>query len=314
MSSEEPVADPATLEALDFPLVLAVLAGQSQTPMGRARLEALRPGADRERIEARHAEIAEFREFMDRGAALSLSPARPVEAALRTAAVEGIVLDFDDMIAVHRTAQVGETVRRRLAGIDDLPRLAAIGAGMPDLSALVRQIETVFDEDGEVRDSASAQLAGLRKKKRKLKARLLESLERLVRDDKLDGVLRDRLVTQRGGRYVVPVQAGRRGALPGVVHDVSSSGQTIYVEPLGSLDQQNALIEVDRAEQQEIQRLLADLTGHVRAASGALAAVEEAIGRATEMGKQFELPLEYSEEADKKSWAELEEFLASLFP
>ncbi len=272
------VADRATLEALDFPLVLAALAGQAQTPMGRARLEALVPIAEQERVEARHAEIAEFREFLTRGQSLALSPARPVEAALRAAAVAGIVMDFSDMVAVYRTAQVGEAVRRRLAGLADLPLLSVLGEGMPDLGALVAQIERIFDEDGEVRDAASPQLAGLRRKKRKLKTRLVESLERLVHDDKLDGVLRDRLVTQRGGRYVVPVRSGRRGALPGVVHDVSSSGQTVYVEPLGSLEQQNAVVEVDRAEQQEIQRLLADLTGHVRAASGALTTVEQTIG------------------------------------
>lgn len=272
------VAEGATLEALDFYLVMRALAGQAQTPMGRALLEALQPSADSVLIEAGQAGVAEFREFMAGGAALSLAPARPVEAALRAARVEGTVLDFDDMLAVYRTAQVNQGVSRRLAKVEELPLLAALGAGLPDLGSLVEQIERVFDDEGQVRDAASSELAALRRKKRTLRARVLASLEHLVKDDKLDGVLRDRLVTQRGGRYVVPVRSGRRGALPGVVHDASSSGQTIYVEPLESLEQQNAMVEVDRAEQQEVQRLLADLTGHVRAAAGALAQAEQAIG------------------------------------
>ena len=148
-----------------------------------------------------------------------------------------------------------------VGAFDDLPSLEGLGASIPDLGRLVSQIDAVLDEDGEVRDSASPELAALRKKKRKLRARLLDGLEKLVRSDRLDGVLRDRLVTQRGGRYVVPVRPGRRGAIPGVVHDSSSSGQTVYVEPLDSLEEQNALIEVGHGEAQEIQRLRDGLIG-----------------------------------------------------
>ncbi|MCH7824331.1 MAG: hypothetical protein IH849_05965 [Acidobacteria bacterium] len=271
------IAEEATLEALDFPLLVQALAGWAQTPMGKERLEKTEPLADPHEIEERHAEVAEFRAFMEGGAALSLAPARPLETALRGSSVAGTVLDFDDMVAVYRTAQVGQDVRRRLAGLDELPRLSAVGEAMPDLGPLVSQIEKVFDKDGEVRDSASPELAALRRKKRRVRAQLLASLEHMVKSDHLDGVLRDRLVTQRGGRYVVPVRAGRRAALPGVVHDSSSSGQTLYVEPLESVDQQNAVVEVELAERREVQRLLADLTGHVRAAAGALAATEQAI-------------------------------------
>ncbi len=271
------IAEDATLEALDFPLLVEALSGWAQTPMGKERLEKTSPLADRCEIEERHAEIAEFRTFMAGGGALSLAPARPLEAALRGSSVAGTVLDFDDMVAVYRTAQVGRDVRRRLAGLDELPGLSAVAETIPDLGPLVAQIEKVFDKDGEVRDSASAELAALRRRKRTVRAKLLASLEQMVKDERLEGVLRDRLVTQRGGRYVVPVRAGRRGALPGVVHDSSSSGQTLYVEPLESVDQQNAVVEVDLAERREVQRLLADLSGHVRAAAGALAATERAI-------------------------------------
>jgi DNA mismatch repair protein MutS2 len=272
------VAESATLAALDFARVLEALAGQAQTPMGRARLAALRPSDDPRHIDELQARVAELRDFMASGAALSLGAAQPLEGALRAARVKGTVLDYDDMVAVYRTAQVSEQVRRRLARIDDLPLLAAAAARLPDLHALVAQIETVFDKDGEVRDSASPELAALRRKKRRLRAGVLESLEKMVKEDRFDSVLRDRLVTQRAGRYVVPVRAGKRGSLPGVVHDTSSSGRTIYVEPLESLEQQNDMIEVERAEQHEVQRLLADLTGHVRAVAGALATAEQVIG------------------------------------
>lgn len=271
------VAEAATLAALDFAGVLTALAGQAQTPMGRARLEALQPSDDRSTVEKLQEEVAEFRDFMAAGAALSLGPAQPLDTALRAAAVDGTVLDYDDMVAVYRTAQVSERVRRRLTRAEEQPSLARIGAALPELDALVTQVETVFDEDGEVRDTASPELARLRRKKRAMRAKVVESLEGMAKADDLEDVLRDRLVTQRGGRYVVPVRADRRSSLPGVVHDTSSSGRTIYVEPLASLDQQNELVEVDRAERHEVHRLLAELTGHVRAARRALAVAEAAI-------------------------------------
>ena len=107
------IAAEATLEALDFPLLVQALAGWAQTPMGTKRLEETEPLEDPQEIEERHAEIAEFRAFMEGGGALSLAPARPLEEALRGSSVAGTVLDFDDMVAVYRTAQVGRDVRRR---------------------------------------------------------------------------------------------------------------------------------------------------------------------------------------------------------
>jgi len=271
------VASPETLRVLDFPLLLDALAGQSQTAMGRKRLAALRPMADRELLEGYLAEVDECRRFIDRRGTVGLAPARPLEEVLGRVSVGGTVLDAEQALAVARTARVGQEVRGATSDLEDLPSLARLGGSIPDLGPLIKQIDAVLDEDGEVKDSASPELGSLRRKKRKLRTRLLDGLDKLARSDKLDGVLRDRLVTQRSGRFVVPVRSGKRGALPGVVHDRSSSGQTIYVEPLDSVDEQNALVEVGHAEIQEVQRLLAELTAHVRAASGALQRTEMAI-------------------------------------
>ena len=271
------IAENATLEALDFPVLVQVLASWAQTSMGREKLEKIKPIADLHKIEERHSEVAELRSYIDGDAVLPLAQACSLEGVLRVAGVEGKVLNFDEMMAVYRTVQVGRTVRRQFAGHDRLTRLSAIADAIPDLELLVEQIKKVFDEEGKIRDSASSELAALRHKKRKVRAKLLDSLEQMVKRDDPRGILRDRLVTQRGDRYVVPVRAEHRSIFPGVVHDTSSSGQTIYVEPLEFVDQQNTLVEFDRQEQEEVQRLLADLTGHVRAVTGALTATEQTI-------------------------------------
>jgi DNA mismatch repair protein MutS2 len=273
------IADNVTLEALDFPLLVQVLASWAQTSMGREKLKKIKPIADLQKIEERHSEVAELRSYIEDDGALQLAPACSLEEVLRVAGVEGKVLDFGEMMAVYRTVQVGCTVRRQFAGQDRLTRLSAMADSIPDLKLLAEQIEKVFDEEGKIRDSASTELAALRHKKRKLRSTLLHSLEQMVKRDDPRAVLRDRLVTQRGDRYVVPVRAEHRSIFPGVVHDTSSSGQTIYVEPLEFVDQQNALVEFDRQEQEEVQRLLADLTGHIRAVSDALAATEQTIAR-----------------------------------
>ena len=217
-----PVATPETLRVLDFPVLIDALAGRCQTPMGRERVVGLTPLDDLDELRRRHRRVDECRTLLGRDGAVGLSPAQPLQAVLERAAVAGTVLASEDLLAAARTARVGQLLRRSLEGLEDLPSLAAIGAAVPDLGPLVKQVATVLDDDGEVRDDASPELAALRRKKRRRRKSLLDGLEKLVRAERLDGVVQDRLVTQRGGRYVVPVRVARRSALEGVVHDSSS--------------------------------------------------------------------------------------------
>jgi len=276
------VVRPDTLRALDFSLVLDGLAGFSQTPMGREALLALEPSTDRQALEAEHDRVDECRAWMTREGALSLSEARPLDEALKVVQVEGRVLDPSTLLAVRRTAAVARRARTRLTSGDrarDFQRLAALAGDMVDLGPLVEQIDEILDDEGEVRDDASPELARLRRKRRKLRRRVQEALEDMVKSSGVAKALQEKIVTRRGGRYVVPLRSDKRSALKGVVHDTSSSGQTLYVEPLEVVDRQNALAEAEREEEREVRRLLADLTGHVRAARGALAGAEEILGR-----------------------------------
>ena len=272
------IASPETLEALDFPTLVDVLAGQSQTPMGRQRLQALVPSADRAALEERHLLVEECRAWCVEHGAVALAPAELLDELLQRAVIAGTVLDAAELLAVLRTARVAGSVREGLGQWrEEAPRLSAIAADVPDLAPLVGQIEAVLDKEGEVRDGASAELARLRRRRRRLRSNVVDALEQLVRSEGAADALQEKLVTRRGGRYVVPVRADKRSALRGVVHDSSSSGQTLYVEPLEVLEQQNSLATVERSEEQEVQRLLAELTGHVRAATEALRAAQEAI-------------------------------------
>jgi len=272
------VASDGTLRALDFPPLLEAVAGQAQTPMGAGAILRLTPLADRDLIEERQAEVAECRDYAGQNGYVALAAAEPLAGLLESVVVEGTILEPAALLAVGRTARVANMVRDRLATrSEEWPLLAALGEQIPDFGSLVRQVEAVLDEEGEVRDRASPELARLRSHRRRLRSKVLDALEQIVHTSGKDDVLQERLVTQRGGRYVVPVRSAKRGSLKGVVHDTSSSGQTLYVEPLAVLEQQNALAEATRAEEVEIQRLLAELTGHVRGAHAALLSAERSV-------------------------------------
>jgi DNA mismatch repair protein MutS2 len=272
------VASLATRRTLEFPALLEAIAAQAQTPMGGGFILALEPLADRERIEARQAEVAECRRYAGQHGYLALAAAEPLAELLEGAAVEGTVLEPDALLAVGRTARVANEVRERFVQSDEeWPQLAALAGQIADFSQLVRQVEAVLDDEGEIRDRASPELGRLRGRRRRLRAKVMTALEQIVNASGKSDVLQERLVTQRGGRYVVPVRAEKRGSLKGVLHDTSSSGQTLYVEPLAVLDQQNALAQAAHAEEQEIQRILADLTGHVRGAQSALRGAENSL-------------------------------------
>ncbi len=272
------VASDGTLRVLDFSPLLAAVAGQTQTSMGATAILRLLPLADHHIIEDRHAEVDECRRYAGQNGYLGVGSAEPLADWLGSVSIEGTVLEAGALLAIGRTAGVANMIRDRLSTrAEDWPRLAAVGEQIPDLGGLVRQVEAVLDEEGEVRDRASPELARLRTRRRRMRTKVMEALEQIVQTKGKDDVLQERLITQRGGRFVVPVRSTKRGSLKGVVHDTSSSGQTLYVEPLAVLDQQNALAEASRAELVEVQRLLAELTGYVRDAHDALMIAERSI-------------------------------------
>src|SRR5712691_6750931 len=148
-------------------------------------------------------------------------------------------------------------------------------------------IEHAIGPAGEVLDRASGRLGALRADLRAAQARLQQRLDGLVTSPELARVLQDPIVTQRGGRYVVPVKAEHRGAVKGIVHDQSASGQTVFIEPLEILEANNALREAELAERTEVMRILDELSRRVEraaddldATTGALAALDLALAQA----------------------------------
>ncbi|MCY4614964.1 MAG: endonuclease MutS2, partial [Chloroflexi bacterium] len=154
---------------------------------------------------------------------------------------------------------------------DETPLLATLARGLADLDPLHGLIRTVLNDRGEVLDSASPTLQSIRRERNEVHGRLQQRMESLVRSPGIRGALQDAIVTLREGRYVLPVRSEARSAVPGIVHDSSASGATVYVEPMAVVDLGNRWRELEAQERHEIERILREITEAVGDAAEDLA-------------------------------------------
>ncbi len=276
---EHPLDD-RTLSVLEFPAVLQRLAALTAFSTGREAALALRPLADIEAVRRRQRETGEAVALDRLGALVPMAGARDVRDQVGGAA-RGQVLTAGDLLDIASLCRAAHTVSRTLArAADEAPLLAARAAGIEDLGALRDLIEGAIDERGDVRDSASAELAQIRRELGAAHSRLQQRLQAMLTQTNIQNALQESIIVMRDGRYVLPVKADFRGAVRGVVHDTSASGQTVYVEPLAVVDLANAWRELQVQERHEIERILRELSG---AAGEASEDVRDAIERLAEI-------------------------------
>jgi len=144
--------------------------------------------------------------------------------------------------------------------------------------AIIDEIGRCIDERGEVLDSASDALGRIRRELREAHARLMERLQRIVATPTNQPFLQEAIVTQRQGRYVIPLRAEFKGRIPGLVHDQSGSGATLFIEPIAVVELNNRWREAQLAEEEEIRRILLQLTDMVAASAGPISRTVEALG------------------------------------
>ena len=257
--------DEHSLQVLELDAIRALLADETSFAGGHELAVALVPSTDAIVVARRQAETAEAVVLID-GGAPRLAGAHDVRPAA-TAAERSAVLQPDQLAAIADTVRAGLDVRRVLSTRDDVPRLTAIAAAVaPSLEGLAARIEAAVEPDGSrLRDNASPRLRGLRREISQARGRATDKLRQLA--TQLKGHLQEDFVTERGGRPVLAVKATSRSAVPGIVHDTSGSGQTLFVEPFAIVEAQNAIRELAAAEREEVDRILAELSGLVRVAA-----------------------------------------------
>jgi DNA mismatch repair protein MutS2 len=260
--------------------VQALLARDTHTPMGRELALTLLPSADIEEIRRLLGETRQAR------AALGLSGIPPweiipdVRATLEAVRIPGSVAEAADLAALIPLLDAATRLRAYGRGIaETAPDLAAAFTSFPQPKALADLLRGSLDEEGGVKDGASSTLRRMRQRIRDLRKDVVKTLEGYFQSPGAESIFQERYVTVRHGRYVLPVMAGAKGRLRGIVHDRSQSGATLFVEPEGAVEANNDLVQATREEEGEVLRILAALTDAVRAALPDLLALVADIGR-----------------------------------
>ncbi|MFN3762004.1 MAG: endonuclease MutS2 [Anaerolineae bacterium] len=262
---------------LELPKILERLAAHTSFSVGAEKARALTPSTDPADIRERLATTTEARRFLSLHPQADLGGARDVRPLVEAARREAILAppDLQDIAQTLQAARrLRQTVLRQEA---QFPRLAAIAARLEPCPDLVEAIERVLDERGEVRDDASPALARIRSDLRAVHDRIIARLQRIISSPETAPFLQEPIITMREGRYVIPLKADFKGRIRGIVHDRSASGATLFIEPLSVVELGNAWRELQVAEEQEIRRILADLSARVAARGAAILETVDAL-------------------------------------
>ncbi len=261
--------DEHTLTVLEYPELLAHLSRCAQSAPGAAGALALRPASAREHAAAELAVSAEALRLLVEGPP-DLSMVRDTTAELARLGMAGAVLSPAELLALHANQRGAREAQRALRGKQRgreeqdgralHPRLAALAADLVSLPEWEEWVGASLSADGEVKDSASRELANARRTLRETRETVSGRLQEFMRIGRVAKVLREDYVTVRNGRFVIPVKPEYQRAFRAVVQDSSASGQTVFVEPLFAVILNNRLIEAQAAEQEELRRVLAEMS------------------------------------------------------
>ena len=259
-------ADYATLE---WEPLLALVAGFSASPVGRQAILDLKPSTDKAWIAHQHQLTGELRLILAEQISVPLGGLFDPTQHAAKAQIPGAALEANELQAVARLANdvaswqsLLQSPPARLVG--KVPGLSALSAALTtSLRPLAETIERTIQPDGTLADNASPELNRIRREQERQQRQIEESLRAALRKLSSDGATQEDLITIRGDRFVIPVRAELKRRISGVVHGASSSGQTVYVEPLETIEQNNELVRLIEEEQAEIHRIFVALTRQV---------------------------------------------------
>ena len=256
---------PAVLRALEFDRVVEMVRGFAMTPMGDERLARLEPSGDPQRVAQLLAATTETAKFLASHGLFPLRSAADLPQTLAALAIEGRALEAPRLLALATfLASVDEAVAsiRRAGSFAHLDAASGAAASFKNETASVRQ---TIDESGEVVDDASPELKAVRDRLRKQRTRLRGTLESYLRGRDTAKYLQDQVVTERNGRYVIVVKAECRTSIPGIVHGASTSGASLFLEPLSTVEINNDIVALEEQEAEEVRRILLALSNAFRA-------------------------------------------------
>lgn len=257
--------DEKSLEILEFPQVREILAGFTSFSASRDLAINLQPLADYQQISLLLKQSAEARQLFSLEPGFTIGGVVDIREAARMAA-RGTILEPQSLAEIQRALAALWQLRSRLKKLSDtLPLLWNIASSVVELRHLESDIARCLAPTGELLDSASPRLATVRQRLREVRQQLLGRLEAIMRTPKGQKIIQEPIITEREGRYVIPLKIEFRRELKGIVHDVSNTGATIFIEPLTTVEAGNTLRELVMEERREIERILRTLSSAVGA-------------------------------------------------
>jgi DNA mismatch repair protein MutS2 len=253
------------LQALEFDRIVEALASFAATPLGAARLAAIRPQTDPRRVASLLGATTEGVRFLDTEGRFPLRAPADLDAILAALAIEGRPLEPLRLVGFAEFLESTDTARaaiRRTAPA--FPVLRAIVETTASFKGEIAEVREKIDASGGVVDNASAELRSVRDRLRRLRGRLQGLLESFVRGKDTARYLQEQIVTDRNGRYVLMIKAEHRAAIPGIIHGSSTSGATLFLEPLSTVELNNEIVALEEQEAEEVRRILLALTNGFR--------------------------------------------------
>lgn len=279
------VPNPAThtsAHLLEFDTLRDLLRGYASSPLGQRRIAELRPSLNRSWIVTQQQLTAEVREYRRVGGRFEFSGLPEVAKLLEKSRITGAALETteirDIVLIADRGSEWREIVRQPPAAMrSEWTAVQALSTGIQDFTDFLRAFRNKILPDGTLDDRASPELSRIRRDIEKQKRQIQESLHGYLRRLSEGGVVQDELITIRGERFVIPVRVEQKRRVQGVVHGASSSGQTVFVEPLETIEQNNELVRLLDEEQEEIHRILLEMTRRIGESSEAILAAADVL-------------------------------------
>ena len=245
---------------LEFDVIRERVADRTTYFPARRLAESMQPSYDDYEVALLQQETAEGRAVLDEAGEVDMFCPDDVEGSVVRASIGGILSGME-LLAIARTLEVMRSTRSGILAVrQHAPMLADMAESIPDLSELTRQIRARIGERGVVRDDATHTLRALRSQIRQAYQRVTDSLNTLIQASQTENVLQDNVISVRNDRLVVQVKAEMRSRIPGIVHDASNTGATLFVEPFATVDIGNTWRELALAEEREIRKVLRDLS------------------------------------------------------
>ncbi|MCB5230060.1 MAG: endonuclease MutS2 [Candidatus Cloacimonas sp.] len=255
-----------SLQHLEFDKIKKELAGYCHSSQAKEIALLLEPGDNFDEIIERQNLADELQELLKIGYSFDFNHLTPVSQLFHNYAYEAY--NYEEFTAVYFIAKTASiivtTIEEEESDFEGFTSLLSKTSTLSNLSSIATRYEQIFGADGEVLDSASAELRSIRKRLIRQRQNILDTLQRTLQNKSYENLVQDKIITQRDNRYVIPLKEGATSTVPGIIHSSSSSRATVFVEPLETVQMNNELHHLRQAEQEEIYRIFCSFTSDIQ--------------------------------------------------